>query len=212
MDAWTKTNPGSAVILAGGLSRRLGRDKAAVTIDGQTLLARMVALGSRFCPQTAVSGRDPAPFLPPGNPIPWFADLVPDAGPLGGIVTALATLQTSCLILSCDLPHMDQATIATLIDAWRIRPAAAVMTTYQQTDTGYIEALVAIYEPSALPLLRQAHGQGVFSLSKAIPPALRHHIPYDTGDPSQARPFYNLNTPADLAELGQQGRLNDFSN
>jgi len=189
-------NPGAAVILAGGSSRRLGQDKAAVIINNQTLLARMVALGSRFCPQIAVSGRDPASFL--SHTIPWFPDAIANAGPLGGIVTALETLRTSCLVLSCDLPHMDEATITTLIDAWRSRPAQAVMTTYQQTGTGYIEALVAIYDPTAAPLLRHAHAHGHLSLTKAIPPTLRHHIPYDT---SQSHPFYNLNTPADLLGL-----------
>jgi len=197
-------SPGAAVILAGGSSRRLGRDKAAVTIGGQTLLARMVAQASRFCPQTAVSGRDPTPFLT--RKVPWFPDAIANAGPLGGIVTALETLRTSCLVLSCDLPHMDAPTIAALIDAWRSRPAQAVMTAYQQTGTGYIEALVAIYDPAAASLLRHAHAKGRLSLTKAIPPALRHHIPYDA---SQSHPFYNLNTPADLLGLRprpQQGR------
>jgi molybdopterin-guanine dinucleotide biosynthesis protein A len=188
-------SPGAAVILAGGKSRRLGRDKAAVEVGGRAMLARMVDLSRRFCKVTVVVGRDPAPLV---TGVPWFLDDLPEAGPLGGIVTVLERLRVSCLILSCDLPLLDEPTLARLLDAWRARPEGTVMTTYEQAWTGYIEALVAVYQPEAAALLRRAYEQGCRKLSRAIPAALRHCVVYGA---DESRPFFNLNTPEDLADL-----------
>ncbi len=187
--------PEVAVILAGGKSRRLGRDKAAVLVDGEPMLARGVRLASLFCPRVAVAGRDPGPLCPG---VPWFLDQEPGLGPLGGIVTALERFGTSCLVLSCDLPFLDRTTLERLLEAWRARPPHAVLTTFQQRETGFIEALVAVYEPQAAQILRRANEQGCRKLSQAIPAALRHVIVYSVADD---QPFFNVNTPEQLSRL-----------
>ena len=189
------TSPDTAVILAGGKSLRLGRDKAAVEIEGQPMLARMVALASRFCPTVAISGRDPAPLV---TGVPWFLDEAPGLGPMGGIITALERFRTPCLVLSCDLPLLDAGTLETLLEALRVRPVHAVLTTFEQTETGFIEALVSVYEPEAAALLRRANEEGCRKLSRAIPAACRHCVPYSV---KESRPFFNVNTPAELAEI-----------
>ena len=189
------TNPEVAIILAGGKSRRLGRDKAALEIGGQPLLVRMAELARRFCPIVAVSGRDPAPLL---QGVPWFLDEIPGLGPLGGIATALTRYNTSCLVLSCDLPLLDEQTLTGLIAAWRVHPKGTAMTTFEQAETGFIEALVAVYEPEAAALLRRANEQGCRKLSQAIPAALRHSLIYSV---KEGRPFFNVNTPGDLAAI-----------
>jgi molybdopterin-guanine dinucleotide biosynthesis protein A len=188
-------NPGAAVVLAGGKSLRLGRDKAAVDVGGRSLLARMVNLARRFCPLTVVAGRDPAPLV---AGVPWFLDDLPGIGPMGGIVTALERIGLPCLVLSCDLPLLDEATLAKLLDAWRARPEETVMTTFVQTWTGYIEALVAVYQPEAAAVLRRANEKGCRKLSKAIPAALRHCVPYGA---DESRPFFNVNTQEDLVGM-----------
>lgn len=185
----------TAVILAGGKSRRLGRDKAAVELAGQAMLARMVSLARCVCPNVFISGRDPAPLV---TDVPWFLDEAPGLGPLGGIITALERFQRACLILSCDLPLLDEATLRTLLAAWRLRPEGSVMTTFEQAETGFIEALVAVYEPQAALLLRRANEEGCRKLSRAIPAAFRHTVVYSV---RQGRPFFNVNTPADLAQI-----------
>jgi len=194
MDA-SATSPEVAVVLAGGKSRRLGQDKAAVQVDGLPMLERMVELARRFCPVVAVSGRDPSPLV---NGLTWFLDLEPGLGPMGGIITALDRYQKPCLVLSCDLPLLDEATVERLLAAWRTRPANTVLTTFEQAETGFIEALVAIYEPEAAAVLLRAKEEGCRKLSRAIPAALRHCVIYSVRD---RRPFFNVNTPSDLAEV-----------
>jgi molybdopterin-guanine dinucleotide biosynthesis protein A len=154
-----------------------------------------VELARRFCPVVAVSGRDPS-ALAPG--LTWFLDQESGIGPMGGIITALERYQKPCLVLSCDLPLLDESTVERLLEAWRARPSWAVMTTFEQTETGFIEALVAVYEPEAALVLRRAKAEGCRKLSRAIPAALRHCVVYSVRD---GRPFFNVNTPADLAEI-----------
>ena len=117
---------------------------------------------------------------------------------MGGIITALERYRKPCLVLSCDLPLLDEATVERLLAAWRARPAGTVLTTFKQAETGFIESLVAVYEPEAAPVLRQAKEEGCRKLSRAIPAALRHCVIYSVRD---GRPFFNVNTPADLAEI-----------
>lgn len=182
-------------ILAGGKSTRLGRDKVVLPYSGETLLARTVALASKFCREIYVSGRDPHTL---GIDLPWMLDDEPGMGPLGGILTGLTRLNRPLLVLACDLPMLDEGTVTKLVIARESRPATAVMTTFLQQETGWIESLVSIYEPQAAPLLRAAHKQGRFKLSAALQPTVRHHVPYSQHD---ASPFFNINFPADLAML-----------
>jgi len=185
----------AAFLLAGGKSTRLGQDKVVLPYSGQSLLARAAAVVSRFCDDIWVSGRDPRTL---GLDLPWLPDDQPGMGPLGGILTGLTRLERPLLVLACDLPMLDEFTLAKLVAARAQRPPTAVMTTFLQEETGWIESLVSIYEPAAAPLLREAGKRGLYKLSAALPPEVRHHVPYSQQD---ASPFFNINFPADLAML-----------
>ncbi|MEF3696480.1 molybdenum cofactor guanylyltransferase [Desulfolutivibrio sp.] len=191
------------VVLAGGGSTRLGRDKAAEVIGGRSLLAATVELLVRVVGEAAVSGRDPAPF---GVAVPWLPDAVTGTGPAGGILTALEAYGRPILAVSCDLPFLRQDTLTNLLEARRRRPATALMTTYRRTDTGYVESLVAVYEPAGAPILRRAVESGLYRLSAVFPETIRHHLDYDPADPLAAKPFFNINYPRDL-ELAREMEL-----
>ncbi|WP_461211299.1 molybdenum cofactor guanylyltransferase [Desulfocurvus sp. DL9XJH121] len=189
------TDTPAALVLAGGKSRRLGTDKVILPYSGGTLLTRTAELAQRFCDQTWISGRDPGGF---GLDLPWLPDDRPGLGPIGGILTGFAHIRRPLLVLACDLPLLDAATVGRLLAAREQRPASAVMTTFMQRETGWIESLVAVYEPEAAPLLDAAAKQGMYKLSRALPPEVRHHILYSQ---DEAGPFFNINFPADLAML-----------
>jgi molybdopterin-guanine dinucleotide biosynthesis protein A len=184
-----------ALILAGGKSRRLGRDKVSQTVGGASLLERTASLAGLLCGEVWVSGRDPREL---GLDLPWLPDDVPGAGPMGGVTTGLTRLGGPLLALACDLPLLDAPVLAALLYRRETRPPEAAMTAYAQAETGYVESLVAIYEPHALPLLRGAMRRGDYKLTSAVPPHLRCCLPY-TRD--QARAFFNVNRPEDLAAL-----------
>ena len=80
-------------ILAGGTSRRMGRDKALLDWHGRPLLAHMIDLLQAAADQVEVVGRDPLPDRQPG------------LGPLSGIATALKISSTDAnLIVAVDIP------------------------------------------------------------------------------------------------------------
>ncbi|MFW5721657.1 MAG: molybdenum cofactor guanylyltransferase [Desulfohalobiaceae bacterium] len=188
-----RPSPLAGVVLAGGKSTRLGQDKARIKVAGLEMLHRTVQLLSSFTSELWVVGRDPGPMLPT---IRWALDERPGLGPVGGICTALRCTRKPCLVLSCDLPFLDRETLEKLVGQRAKRTPDQVMTTFQQVETGYIESLVAIYEPEALGLMEEAVGQGIYKLSRIFTPERRCHIPY-THD--QALPFFNINHPAELA-------------
>lgn len=185
--------PLAGVVLAGGKSTRLGRDKARILLGGKDLLARTADVLLSVAPEVWVVGRDPADH---GLNLPWRLDDIPGKGPVGGIITALRVLRRPCLVLSCDLPFVGREQLLPLIEARVACREPVLMTTWGQIETEYIEALVAIYEPEALPVLEAAVARGEHKLSRIVPRELRRQVPYSQ---DQALPFFNINYPADLA-------------
>jgi molybdopterin-guanine dinucleotide biosynthesis protein A len=96
----------SAVILAGGQSRRMGRDKAWLPVNGVTLLARQLEVVRQLAPlEIFISGRADTDYSSLRYPI--LRDQFTDAGPLAGIERALEeTSAPSVFVLAVDLPNM----------------------------------------------------------------------------------------------------------
>ncbi len=115
------------VVLAGGQSRRMGRDKALLRLeDGRTLLERTVrvlrtvgldnVLLSVSSPERALALREAAPAV---AALPVVADDAPGRGPLGGLVAALrARPGHAVLLVACDLPHLDSHALRLVVDAY----------------------------------------------------------------------------------------------
>jgi molybdopterin-guanine dinucleotide biosynthesis protein A len=183
------------LVLAGGVSSRLGVDKTQLRLGGQTLVERAVALVSRLCPHVAVSCRQAAPQW---GCLPLLLDVTQRVGPLGGILTALEAWQRPILVLACDMPWMEIQALRCLVEARARRSAGALMTVWARSGTPYIEALAAVYEPEAAPLLRAGLEAGVYQLSRLIPAPRRHHLPYGE---AEAWWFFNVNTPEDWEKL-----------
>lgn len=190
------------VVLAGGLSTRLGQDKTRLHLHGDSapgMLARTAALLHSVTGEVWIScrGNRPCPVSETGVDGPYYRlnDEVEGMGPFGGVITALRVAQGPVLVLSCDLPFMERAVLERLLAQRAARRPGTVMTTFRQVETGFIESLVAVYEFEALPLFRQALEDGERKLSRVVPPDLREHIPYTV---REALPFFNINYPADL--------------
>lgn len=137
----------SAVILAGGKSSRMGRDKAWLEIDGQTLLARQIALVRAVgAYEVFISGRAGANYSAFDCRV--LLDQFPDAGPLAGIERALdASASPLLLVLAVDMPEMTEAILRKLISG-----CSGVCGVIPKTKTG-VEPLAAVYPKAALTRL-----------------------------------------------------------
>jgi len=142
------------LLLAGGQSRRMGRDKAALPTDeGVPLWLRTFQLLKELLPESYVSLR-PGQTLPQHDAeyAPVLVDRARSTGPLSGILTALASQRdTAWFVLACDLPLLDKATLQFLLEN---RQQHKLATAYRSARDGLPEPLCAIYEPAAYPRLK----------------------------------------------------------
>jgi len=112
-----------AILLAGGLSSRMGRDKASLEIGGQTMLERLLLILRPLVAETVVM-RAQGQILPRISRelqdwIKLGTDSVAERGPLQGIVDALPLLSSEVdkvFLLTCDLPYITEEWLQTLSD------------------------------------------------------------------------------------------------
>lgn len=150
-------------ILAGGESRRLGRDKRILSIGGQTLLARTQGLLRNLLGEE--------PFVVGDNlvdlgidPDRIILDARPDCGPLGGLVASLEKSPTEWILaLAVDMPFLENADLQKMLQV--ARQDCDVLTL--STD-GRPEPLVALYKKTTLPFWVERLNKGSLSLSEGI--------------------------------------------
>jgi molybdopterin-guanine dinucleotide biosynthesis protein A len=193
-----------AAILAGGESRRMGRDKALLrlTPDGPTLIEMVVA-------RLREAGFS-HPLIVANQPVRFdFLGLrtVPDefvgVGPLAGILSALENSTTSrVLVVACDMPHL----MPTLLRFMLSPPNDADVTIprwHDVTGTEQIEPFHAFYSRDCIGPIRRRIGAGQFKVSDLLHDVSVHYVEeaaLRALDPKLLS-FFNVNSPADLAKL-----------
>lgn len=154
------SKPLAGLVLAGGRSSRMGRDKATLMHpDGRTLVRRCCdLLREAGCATVAVSLRGDQEIpdsLGELEPVEIVRD--PEGasvGPIAGMVAAMRLHpHADWLILACDLPRLDAATLKHLVAA---RQEGEIFLAYQSESDGLPEPLCALYAPAALPVLETA--------------------------------------------------------
>jgi molybdopterin-guanine dinucleotide biosynthesis protein A len=182
----------AVVILAGGMSRRMGTDKAWALLDDRPLVAHVVERMRTLSPdELLVITRDPAPYAPLG--VVACTDLVPEQGPLGGLYTALRTLDAEHFaVVACDMPFASAAIFRRLLTEQRESEATfeAVLPRWR----GQPQPLHALYHRSALSTVEAHLQRGQLRMLDLIT-GLRTRL-VDTDDAETA--FVNLNTPEAL--------------
>jgi molybdenum cofactor guanylyltransferase len=148
----------SAVLLAGGESRRMGKDKATLRFRGKPLWQIQLELLRKLEPiEIFVSARiDPA--WRPAD-VQFVADVPPSRGPMSGLAVSLAQIRTQHLLaLAVDMPVMTQKYLTFLCS--QIEPGRGVMA---RIDDRF-EPLAAIYPQEALSNIQSALSGTDFSL------------------------------------------------
>ena len=193
--------PVMGVVLAGGASRRMGQDKAALALDGEPLLSRVVRLLEAALGQPVmVIGPPERAALAPG------ARVVPDArpglGPLGGIVSALQAASTPHIfVAACDMPFLRPALVryvASLAFGYDVvvprsaRGTEQLCAVYEQGCVAAIQARLAASDRAVAPLYAQVR-------TREVAPA--EWAAYDP----DGRSFININTPEEWAHVLERG-------
>jgi molybdopterin converting factor subunit 1 len=140
------------LVLAGGRSTRMGRDKATLNYGGRAQLERAVALLTPHVIRAYVSVRADQRSEPLRARFPQIADLQHNLGPIAGVLAAQAQHpEAAWLVLACDLPLLDAATLSYLL---RARAPQRAATAFRSSHDGLPEPLCAIYEPHSREALR----------------------------------------------------------
>jgi molybdopterin-guanine dinucleotide biosynthesis protein A len=105
----------AGVVLAGGASGRMGRDKSMLDIGGQPLVSRVVRRLRLAVPRVVVVGPQTLrPVVPDCTVVP---DRVPGLGPLGGLASALAEVEAAWLFMvACDMPFVAAPLVRAMLD------------------------------------------------------------------------------------------------
>jgi molybdopterin-guanine dinucleotide biosynthesis protein A len=178
----------SAVLLAGGKSTRMGRDKALLEIDGEPLWRRQFATLRRLSPeQLMVSG----PTRGEGETV---ADQIENAGPLAGVAAALQKCTAPLLVvLAVDLPAMTTNFLQMLLTA--CREGIGIVPQHAE----FFEPLAAVYPKACVSLAEGALARGELALQDFVRNliARKMMMPREISGAEEAL-FANLNTPLDL--------------
>jgi len=196
-------------IMAGGLSRRMGADKAAIRIGRRPLLADLAELLGGWLGEVWVIGRaQPAAGMP--LCVCHHLDMLVGCGPLGGIATALRIAGAQApheadsndlippravLAVACDMPAMGGELIELLLEGRRAdRPATAL----RISGAPRPEPLAAVYEPHILKRVEQALAAGAFSATDLLESVGAHVVEVPAGLAGQ---LANVNTPEELGRF-----------
>lgn len=191
-----------AVILCGGLSRRMGRDKALILLDNRPMIAHVA---DRLRPQAGTlainANGDPGRFA--ALRLPVIADTVPDRpGPLAGVLAAMewaAGLGAASVVTApVDTPALPADLVARLMAAGRIAIAAS------RDASGAMRRhpVCGLWPVALRDDLRGAIAQGQRRIGQWAAMQGAAQAEWD----STPDPFTNLNTPEDLARAAAPPR------
>lgn len=184
------------LLLSGGASRRMQRDKAHLDYAGEPQLLRAWRLLKPRVERAFVSVREEQQNDPLRGALPQIVDSYDAIGPAAGILSAQdAHPGVAWLVIACDLPLLDQATLDKLIDA---RDSASDATAFSSRSDGLPEPLCAIWEPPSHARLKQRYEAGSYCPRKALIQSRTQLLP------APGNALDNINTPEELAQLRQQ--------
>ncbi len=170
-------------MLAGGLSARMGRDKARVRLGSRTFLAHIR--------RAAAASRLPVRVI--------RRDLVTRCGPLGGVYTALQTSRHDAeLFLACDMPFVSPSLLSKVEGSLRPKDTAVFVTARGLAGFPFL------LRRDALPVVERQMARKQFSMQKLAQVLRARRVALSPCDSAE---LFNVNTPAELAVARRKVRL-----
>ena len=187
----------AVVILAGGKSRRMGRDKLKMSLGGHTLLETAANRFSDEFEDVFLSVADENKY--PDIKARRIVDILPGAGPLSGLHAAL-TFASSCgayngvFLVAADLPFASTRAAKCIIELGRDREACVI-----KLHDGNLEPLFGYYGISLLPRCCDAILSGEYRVSEILRSADTRFIdPRELGEHWDEKMIININRPEDF--------------
>ena len=181
------------LLLSGGASQRMQRDKAQLSYAGEPQLLRAWRVLSAVTERAFVSVRDTQRDDPLRAQLPQLVDSYDAVGPAAGILSAQdAYPEAAWLVIACDLPRLDETTLRKLVVA---RDPTKDATVFTSRFDDLPEPLCALWEPSSHARLKQRYDAGSYCPRKAL----------IQGDivllPAPGAALDNVNTPEEFEQM-----------
>ena len=187
---------GSALILAGGESRRMGFDKQFIEIKGTLLRDELVHSLSLIFEDVIIATKRPEIYT--SLNVRTVADALPLKGPMAGVHAALKASRSEYLfVIACDMPFISPEYIAYMQDCLRAKPAKGIITSVGE---GMVEPFHGFYHRDLSDRIEES-SQGGFPSFKALAETENFIIvPKETADffNNHNKLFLNLNTKEEL--------------
>lgn len=179
----------SSYILAGGQSRRMGKDKLFMEIDGKSLLQKTIDVCLANFSSVSIVAKEKKKFQE--TKLPILIDAPGAQGPMAGVITALSDCQTDCcFITAADFYDLDNVIIKMLIENYQNEEYLGL------AEPGGVQPLCGIYSTSALTKIIKQAESGNYKMSEAVA-RLKHKLL-----PIENKRWRNINNPDDLIKLG----------
>ena len=186
----------TGVILVGGKSRRMGRDKAFLDVAGKPLFERVLEVFRKSFDRIVLVGDREERFA--AYSLPVLPDIYPGSS-LGGLYTGLYHAATEhVFVSSCDLPFPNADILRHLCSLKDGFDAVVPSTKYSY------EPLFALYAKSCLGPIRELLDSGDFCAYAWYPQVRVRYVPYEelAHLDRDGRAFMNVNTPDEFAGIG----------
>jgi len=183
----------SAVILAGGKSRRFGTNKALSMFHGERLIERLARSLGRLTHNVQIVTHTPEELAFLG--LPMTGDLIPGCGPLGGIHTAIKTSGAETVVcVACDMPFVTDRFLRYMTEQAVDCDVVVPISAHGE------EPLCAVYRDSCLSAVETCLHEGQYKITGFYERVrVKRILPEDTPlyDPWM---FFNVNTREDYEE------------
>ncbi len=182
-------SPLNGLVLAGGKSQRMGKDKGLIEYHGKAQREYMADLLNGFCETTFLSVRQGQSI--PATNYSTIEDQFLGLGPFGAIASAFLKYPNHAwLVVACDLPLLDQTTLQHLVAH---RNTSTIATAFNSPVNEFPEPLIAIWEPKSYPILLQFLTQGYSCPRKVLINSDVHLLDAPNGEK-----LMNVNHPEEL--------------
>ena len=203
----------TGIILAGGKSSRLGRDKAWEDVGGQRIIDRVIGALQSSCHEVLIIGDRPERQNELSLPkcIQYRSDELKGRGSIGGLYTGLKASDTLwSLVVACDMPFISRELIRFMLSIISKNRCDAIV----PVINGRYQPTHALYNSTCIPFIEKNILSGNFRMDSYFDEIYLEEISEDVINRIQGAElsFFNVNTEDDLFTAREQYKLFDARN
>lgn len=185
----------TALLLAGGKSRRMGQNKALLTYKNKSFLERVLDSVASF-DEVLIMANDKEAYAHLGVKV--VEDVFPGCGPMSGLHAGLkAARNETCLLLPCDMPHIDEAVTEYMTSHIEDGFDAII----PKTKDGKKHPLLGIYHKKMLSKVEQSLQNNHYKMKRLLDEVKVKYVALDETYFDTEKVLANVNTPEELSKL-----------